>query len=296
MKPLLTVIVVSNRVGGLDALIAGLDAQTFRDFELIFVDELWRERELPENLSFPARHRAPGSDLRWGNYMRSLNTGRIFANGERCVFWSDYTCPHPETLATHARFHETNPDDVMLGGIQYLELPKLHPQFPLRYGWLEMGYDMANPTPETYAPWLDDSKRHALYEKWRRAYERDLDNGTLDPFMWSTFAEPIREHEDIDGLRVIGHDRRDSSPFLNLKNDSIPKRLLDRICGFDERADGCHGHQDSITARQLARVGAKFVSVPENPIDLIDAHGVAIIRRMERHDASNIIIYEEAGS
>lgn len=291
----LSVIVPTNRVGGMDALLYGLRNQTYDNFELIFVDELFREREHIPACGFPVKH-APLSVFseRWGNYMQALNTGLQWSSGKRLVFWSDYTCPHPETLATHARFHETNPDDVMLGGIEYTALPKLHPDFPLRYGWLAMGYDMSNPTPEAYAPWLDDKRRHELYEEWRVAYERDLADGTLDPFMWSTFERPIRSFADTDGLRILGHDKRDTSPFLNLKNDSIPRSLLEKIGGFDERADGCHGHQDSITARQLAKVGAKFVSVAENPVRLLDAHPICILRRMSRPDTSNLQLVREA--
>jgi hypothetical protein len=288
----ITVVVVSSRAGGYDVLRSGLREQTCGDFEVIVVDEIKYHRQVEVSRVADV---APSLyvDAPWGNYMHSLNVALRAARGDRLVFWSDYTCPHPETLATHARFHETNPDDVMLGGIEYTALPKLHPGFPLRYGWLAMGYDMANPKPETYAPWLDDKRRHELYEEWRVAYERDLADGTLAPFMWSTFERPISSFADTDGLRILGYDKRDTSPFLNLKNDSIPLSLLEKIGGFDERADGCHGHQDSITARQLAKVGAKFVSVPENPVRLLDPHNLMIIRRMERPDTSNLELYEE---
>jgi hypothetical protein len=295
----LSVICVTNRIGGLDVLVAGLRGQTFRDFELILVDELNipRATEIGRRMgefTFDMDTFGPGVELRWGNYMTSLNAALEIARGDRLLFWSDYTCPHPETLATHARFHEQHPDSVMLGGIEYTELPKLHPGFPLEYGWFAMGHDVANHRDETYAPWLDDKRRHELYEEWRLNYERDLDSGRLDPFMWSVLEKPITSFADVADLRVFNHDRRDTSPFLNLKNDSIPHALLEKIGGFDERADGCHGHQDSITARQLKKVGAEFVSVAENPVRLLDAHGIAIIRRMTRPDTSNLALYEAA--
>ena len=295
---LLSVIVVSNRVGGLDTIFAGLRDQTFRDFEAILVDELFLCRsghllQLAASLN-QCRSLPVVTGQRWGNYMASLNAALRASRGDRLVFWSDYTCPHPETLATHARFHAENPDAIMLGGIEYTELPRLHHDFPLRYGWLAMGHDVANHKEETYAPWLDHKRRHELCEEWRRNYERDLDSGTLNPFMWSVFERPVESFADVAGLRAFNHDRRDTSPFLNLKNDSIPRASLETIGGFDERADGTHGHQDSITARQLAKVGARMVSVPENPVRVLDAHGIAIIRRFAdgKDDTSNLKIYE----
>lgn len=287
---MLSVVVVTNRIGGLDALFAGLREQTHQDFELVLVDEL--TERAPVSSSFRMRHLYQQGAKRWGNYMVSLNAALRSSTGDRLVFWSDYTCPHPETLATHAAFHDFHgPLDVMLGGIEYTETPPLHRDFPRRYGWSAIGHDVANHREETYAPWLDDKRRHELYEEWRVAYERDLADGTLRPFMWSTFARPVDSWDDVASLRCFNHDRRDTSPFLNLKNDSIPRALLEKIGGFDERADGCHGHQDSITAKALARAGARLHSVPENPVRVLDAHNIAIVRRMERNDDANLAIY-----
>jgi len=294
----ISIICVTGRIGGVDALIRTLDnGRPQPPFQLVIVDELYDRRNqalLAARGHSGTSHVKVDSAHRWGNYMHSLNLGLEHAVGGRLLFISDYTAFGPESLWEHARFHEEHPDEVMLGGIGYTELPKLHPEFPRKYGWLAMGHDVANPTPESYAPWLDDARRHELYEEWRVAYETDLDSGRLDPFMWSVFEKPVTSWDDVKDMRVFNHDRRDTSPFLNLKNDSIPRSLLEKIGGFDERADGCHGHQDSITWRQLAKVGAKLRVRAENPVRLLDPHGVAIIRRMTRPDDSNLKIYEAA--
>jgi len=292
----LSVIVPTNRAG-VDALFAGLRRQSFTDFEFLLVDDLFgfRGGRYHGELEQPLRHIGFESEApRWGRYMSALNRAVAKSQGERLLFLSDYSVLHPDGLAAHAKFHEEFPDDVCLGGIEYCELPKLHPDFPLRYGWLAMGHDVANPTEASYRPWLDDTRRHELYEEWRVAYEQDLDSGRLDPFMWSVFEKPVTSWDDVKDLRVFNHDRRDTSPFLNLKNDSIPRKWLERIGSFDERADGCHGHQDSITWRQLAKAGAKLQVRAENPVRVLDAHGIAIIRRMTRPDDSNLKIYEAA--
>ncbi len=114
--------------------------------------------------------------------------------------------------------------------------------------------------------------------------------------MWSTFEKPVESFADVANLRVFNHDRRDKSPFLNLKNDSIPRKWLEKIGGFDERADGTHGHQDSITWRQLAKAGAKLQVRAENPVKVLDAHGIVIIRsfRDGKDDTSNAALAEAA--
>ena len=290
---MLSVVVPTNRLG-LDTLFAGLRGQTFTDFELLLVDELFSFRggqyhgELEQDLyHIGFDPRGP----RWGRYMASLNKGLERARGDRLLFLSDYTVCHPETIATHAKFHSEFPNDVCLGGIEYCDTPPIHPDFPLRYGWAAIGHDVANHREDTYAPWLDDKRRHELCEEWRIAYETDLDSGKLDRFMYSTFAEPIRTFNQTECLRVFNRDMRDTSPFLNLKNDSIPRSLLEKIGGFDERADGTHGHQDSVTWKHLAKAGAKLQVLAENPVKILDAHSLMIIRRNERPDDSNLGLY-----
>lgn len=291
---MISVVVVTNRVGGMDVLRAGLRLQSFTDFELVIVDELYAERsaQLKGYFNFPFVHVRPfETKARWGNYMRSLNTALRVASGERLVFWSDYTCAAPETLAAHASFHDKHPDDVMLGAIRYVATPELHGAFPRRYGWGAIGHKPGNGDGPTYQRWLDAGERHSLYQEFREAYENDLRSGLLDAFMLSTFRRPLEKRAAARSLPTLGIDDR-TAGALNLKNDSIPRAALDAIGGFDERADGCHGHQDSLTGRQLQRTGVKLVARSRCTVALLDPHEIAIIRRMDRPDTSNLELYE----
>jgi hypothetical protein len=290
---MISIILVTNRVGGLDVLFSSLRAQSNQDFELVLVDELRPyRRHATEQVGKGTWHITPGTTQRWGQYMRALNRGLDYSRGDVLLFISDYTALHPDTLATHAKFHETHgPRDVALGAIEYCALPALHPDFPKLYGWSKIGHDPANYSDETYAPWLDFKRRHELYEEFREAYERDLDSGKLDPFMFSTFAEPFVSAE---GLKVWQtNDRGPPSQFMNLKNDSCRRELLTGF-RFDERADGTHGHQDSITHRQLAKLGAQFHQMPGAPVKNLDPHSVAIIRRKGLNDEANLKLAEAA--
>jgi len=294
----ISVICPSNRVGGVDVLFSCLREQTDQNFEVIVADDLFFTYRLglPQVGKGGVWHMSPGVGPRWGRYMSALNRAVSFARGDVLLFLSDYTAAHPETIATHAAFHASHgPKDVALGGIEYCSLPELHPDFPRLYGWSKIGHDPANYSDETYAPWLDDKRRHELYAEFREAYERDLANGTLAPFMHSTFAEPFNGWKDTEALKVYETNLRGPpSQFLNLKNDSFKRSLLEEIGGFDERADGTHGHQDSITHRHMAKAGAVFHPVPQNPCRVLDAHPIAVIRRFSdgKDDGANLKIAE----
>lgn len=292
--PVLSIIVPSFRVGGLDVLFASLRQQTDQDFELIIVDELrpFRRHAAEQVGRGGTWHVSPGKppgSPRWGWYMASLNRGLDYARGDIHLFASDYTHFAPDCIAQHKAFHAAHgPKDVALGTIDYCALPALHPDFPKRYGWSAIGHDPANYSDATYAPWLDFKRRHELYEEWREAYERDLDSGALEPFMVSTFAEPFTS---ADGLKVYEtQTRQPPSQFLNLKNDSMRRELL-KDFRFDERADGTHGHQDSITHRQLAKLGATFTP-GGGSVKILDPHSVAIIRRKGLNDEANLKLAE----
>jgi len=293
----ISIVIPCNRVGGIDVLASTLREQSLQDFELILVDELrpYRRGTVPQ-IGRGSWHIGPNARLRWSNYMRQLNIGLELARGELVLFLSDYTALSPETLATHAAFHATaDPKAVMLGGIEYTSIPPLHPDFPRLYGWSKIGHDPANYSDATYAPWLDKKRRHELYEEFRVDYERDLDSGRLAPFMTSVFETDFAGWKDTESLKVWERNMRGPpSQFMNLKNDSMRTDLLRSIGGFDERADGTHGHQDSITHRQLMRVGATFHPVPEAPaVRILDPHGIAIIRRTGLDDDANLKIYAE---
>jgi hypothetical protein len=278
---MISIIVVTNRPGGFDVLASGLNAQSYRDFEVIVIDCLALLRGI-----VPTKD----SMCTWapfGGYMAALNKGVSLTRGDVLLFITDYTYLGHNCLERHAAFHAANDESaVLLGGIDYHELPPLHPDFPLRYGWLELGHK----DPRTQPPeWADPAKRAECYDRWLAAYERDLSDGTLQPFMWSTFAEPFKTLPPI----FSSNDRMPPNNHLSLKNDSMKRSLLEKAGGFDERADGSHGHQDSLTELHLLRAGAELYPDPLARAHIIDPHGIAIIRKMSRTDEDNLRLYNE---
>lgn len=304
-----SIILPTNRVGGMDVLFAGLRAQNFREFELIVVDEIYEERrerfrfEIDRmSLDFPVIHRPPKDPpARWGNYMRSLNTAVEIARGSVLLFISDYTALEEGCISAHWWKHElarkAGMRAAVLGRSKHCRLPRLHSEFGHVYGWLAMDHRPEFRDGPTYAPWLDARKRHDFCIKWTKAYERDLESGRLDPFMWSTFDPPLSDLKPIWGSTSYHVEKGDlpegevQHQFFNLKNDSVSRSLIEEMGGFDERADGSHGHQDSITAKRLAAEGCRFLVEREASCIHFDPHGIAVIRRLDRPDDSNLGIY-----
>lgn len=269
---MISIIIVTNRPGGMDVFHEGLTKQGSHDFEIVVMDCLGRA----------GTNRTP-----FGAYMAALNRGVELSRGDVLLFITDYTYLGHNCLARHAEFHERHDDKaVLLGGIDYHRLPPLHPSFPRRYGWLELGHD----DPTTQPPeWSEPAKRSECYDRWLAAYESDLADGTLSPFMWSTFAEPFT----TPGAIFSSNDRMPPNNHLSLKNDSMKRSLLEKAGGFDERADGSHGHQDSLTELHLLRAGAELYPDPLARAHIIDPHGIAIIRKMRRTDDDNLRLYNE---
>jgi predicted HAD superfamily hydrolase len=89
----------SNRPGGVDVVLAGLRGQTFKDFEVVFVDGLYHERHalvLEEvkrvGLEQPFFH-VPNHRYRpdiWGATCAGYNTGFALSDGDVVVMLLDY--------------------------------------------------------------------------------------------------------------------------------------------------------------------------------------------------------------
>jgi hypothetical protein len=305
--PEVSVIVPTNRVGGLDLLLSGLAGQTFKDFELVLVDNLLPNRgsvvaEMAARHGVAVKHLAPlGGSVSQGQYQRSLNTGLVRADGRITVILCDYTWLRQDCLAEHVAFQDRHPGESCIGTVKYTRLPVLASDFPRKYGWYVIGYDPENQDPEKYKPWLNDTVRLALLETWCRDYESDLAAGVLDKFLWSTFSDPVTPGAGVELLDVYHHEKADMPEgllphvYCNLKNNSFLTEQLLSINGFDEDMDGCHVHQDSEMAGRLqARLGTAFRLVHRNVAHFFDPHGIAIIRKMVRDESANLEVYNKA--
>lgn len=241
MRPLLSVIVPTNRVGGLDLLFESLAAQTFTDFELCLSDGIYKHRsalvaQRAAGYRFPVKHIDPCGQFPLTEFCRTENAAIDVAIGQVAVFLADYTWCPPDLLATHAAFHiQHRPSGFMLPQ-DYYEIPALHPSFQ-PYG-------------------QGDVDR----------YVADLEAGHLERVMWSIFADPIRRDRLVgfwpDRAGYAGADPKlkselaelpvgDRQMYFHAKNESVPLAAIRSIDGFDENLDGTNGYQDSDFADRL---------------------------------------------
>lgn len=271
---MISVVVPTNRVGGIDVLLDSLAKQTYRDFELILVDALIPYRSTIVGQSFPVTH-IPPRDNRFPEqmYCRTMNTGIAHARGDTLAFFCDYAWLHPTCLETHARLQAEHRGPVTLD-YRMVDLPPLKPGFG--------DYrEKTKPTDELARPFTDEVNANA------NRYASDVASGKLDPFLWSLFAEPLTEAA-VQALRVE-HPHRPSTAdlssdwnYCSFKNESFPTELLLSLNGLDEAYDLSHGWQDSELSYRLRRRGIRWHAgaTDEGLMSIINPRPIMNIKRM----------------
>lgn len=298
MMPLLSVIIPTNRAGGLDLTFASLEAQTFRDFELVLVDHLhpWRKHVVAKEAikyDFPVKHVQPWSDpFPDQAYQRAVNTGLLHASGKYAVFTCDYAHLQPNALAKHAAFHmaESRPR-ALVGTFRLVETPPINPSFPIgTYG--------AGSIERHRELWTRYERVEHCY-KWVAQYISDLNSHQLDPYFWSIFARDFKSSQ-IPVLKTVHEEPKLLFPpglcnpnDCHLKNDSFPIQSLIEINGFDEEFDGCHCFQDTEVANRLAHSGVQFHLDPKLTVTITDVHHLMTIRKIYRPEESNLQLWQQ---
>lgn len=250
---MISVIVPTNRVGGIDLLLDSLARQTFKDFELILVDALIPYRSPIVTQAFPTKHIAP-RDNRFPEqqYCRTMNTGIAHARGDILLYLCDYSWVHPTCLETHARLQAQHHAPITLD-YRYVDLPPLKPGF--------------GNYRESLFPGQDEESAAAFSacvnaNSWR--FADDVRSGRLDDFMWSIFAAPMSE-EQVWAARVE-HEHRPCLTaqlasdwnWCSFKNESFPTELVLEMNGCDEDYDFTHGYQDSEFSYRLRERGIRW--------------------------------------
>ena len=155
--PFVSVIVPTNRVGGLDLVFDSLRDQTFQDFELIISDGIYQHRkdvvaERARGVQY--KHVEPfDNPFPLNSYCRTVNTALAHADCELVVLLSDYTWVYPDCLSKHVEFHRSHDKVAVSSPHRYLMLPPVHeaaafassracPAFPVP--------DATAPQPRTY--------------------------------------------------------------------------------------------------------------------------------------------------
>ena len=263
----ISVIVTTNRIGGLDVLFESLRNQSYQNFELVLVDAIYSKRkdlvaEKAKQYNFIVKHIEPNKNtFPISNYCTSMNTGLCAAEGELVYFTCDYAYLDKDTLLTHAEFHSNNSVNyALMLPVSYYGLDKdvISDKFPKdrQYGQLrtDSKYNLLVATEKEYVD---------AHDLWTDSYVNDLKSDLLDDILWSTFKQPFNKYTNVESYSDFNPantnlDTRygDTTNLVLqdmccLKNDSFKLKFLLDANGFDETFDGTHGFQDTGLARRL---------------------------------------------
>jgi len=251
----ISILLPTLRVGGLDVLCDSLSRQTCQDFELLLADGIHRYRaplvaDKLAVLPFPVRHLA-SDGIALSNYSRSINDAVVVARGDVILMMPDYAWLADDTVEIHARFHDEHRGErkCLMSGYTYRACPPRHP-----------GFEGYHPRKQHSQVEFHRDDPEALWELYttREAerYERDLASGALDALMWSIWAEPLT----LEALQQlpIEHEHKLfdvewSHRFCSLKNESYPIEAWEELNGLDEDLDGSHLYQDLEWGERLHR-------------------------------------------
>jgi FkbM family methyltransferase len=268
-KPMISVIVPTNRVGGLDVLFESLKAQTFQNFELVLVDALYKYRknvvaEKSKLYNFPVKHIEPEPNIfPVVNYCKLVNTGLCAAEGSIAYFTCDHSHMPKDNLMTHAVFHSLTPRNyILLLAVNDcpVRLDAVSDNFPKHRQYGTRGRDS-----EVQLLVVPEEVYVSRHNEWSDRYVEDLDAGLLDKVLWSLFETPFTYGPLDDYIVVNNLDKKfdaysatEATPAFHdlccMKNDSFKLDFLLEANGLEEEMDGTHGFQDSELARRLTRV------------------------------------------
>lgn len=284
--PKISIIIPTNRIGGLDILFESLSKQIFQDFELVLVDAIHDRRknivaEKSKLYNFPVKHVSPlDNTFPVSNYCKSMNTGLCAAEGELIYFTCDYAYLDKNILQTHTQFHSNTPKNYMLMlpvNECHFDKKYLSKKFPMerQYGTrgLDAQYQLLVAPEEHYV---------GSHNTWSENYAEDIKKGLLDDVLWSIFEEPIEENtitRIISKLtadtKLINVSKETPQQVMQdlccLKNDSFKREFLIEANGMDEEMDGSHGFQDSELARRLKQLyNGQFFAMYKHPVSVIN--------------------------
>ena len=233
--PKVTVSWGSSRPGGIDVTLAGLAAQTYDNFEVVFTDARYHKRHAQvldavkrSGLKAPFYH-VPNHRNQpvWGSSCAGVNTGFMLADGEIIIMLLDYSYCAPGWIEAHLRYHD-RPRFVM-GPHSYWDLPTTVVKGP-RVG-----------PPEIT---LESIK--AQYEMYDEL---------------SIFAQPF-DPEDLRYLREVGGDPKlgfATGPlggdYMHTKNESFPTNVILDTGGMDEQYERGRGPGDLEFGNRLEALG-----------------------------------------
>lgn len=279
-EPAISIVMPTMRPGGLDVLFKSLENQTFKNFELIIVDGIYKYRKdlIAEKLkqySFRVKHIEPIKNMFPISCLaHSTNTGFVYVSSPLVLMITDYTYLPADCVAKHLAFHQINPAENLgyMCPHQYKSLPSLNRHF---------------------IPYKNEDTE---------LYIDDLNKNKLSDMMWSIFQEDFNQDPEILPLDSMGNaDNKLFMPYgigdqnaFNAKNESLKLEAILKVNGWDEELDGAHLCQDNVFSDILVRkLGFNWIVDKNNKVYIINPRFVMPHARRIRHHLSNYPIWEK---
>ena len=277
-EPVISIVMPTMRVGGLDVVLKGLEKQTTKDFELVLVDGIYKHRkELiakeAEKYSFQIKHVEPTKNIfPIANYCNSANTGIINASAKLILLITDYTYLPADCVEKHINFHTACPSENIgyMCPHQYKSLPELSSSF----------FPYKNEDTDLYAT--------------------ELESGKLNNVLWSIFKENF--DCDPESLSLDSMGNSDTKLFMafgigdqncfNGKNESLKIEAVLKINGFDEELDGTVPWQDNVFSDMLVKkLGFRWMVDKDNKVYIINPRFVMPWAKRMRPIETNLAIW-----
>ncbi|HPE06191.1 MAG TPA: glycosyltransferase family A protein [Smithellaceae bacterium] len=257
---MLSVIYPTNRLGGFDILINCLKNQTFKDWELIVVDDLPNRNleELIKETGIPISYYGKSKEKHYTDtpypFSNVFNTGLLKSSGDIAVFLQDYIWIPPESLARWDTLYRKSRDMLVTA------IGK------------EISYHgMFNPGHESiFEPKFDG---------WKTFTEPDSGR-----FERTAFTTPgYRDGLFIPGRELITRTNKTifttefdpvTAPGMELPYEffygAFPMEFFEDINGFDERCDYKGDFTHRVVVYQAMKRGYKFMVDLENYCYYVD--------------------------
>lgn len=241
----------SNRPGGIDVVLAGLARQTYKDFEVVFVDGRYHERHglvldaveragLEQPFYHVPNHRYRPSGP-WGTTCAGYNTGFALSSGEVVVMLLDYGYAPPRWLEEHVK-HQDAGRKIVLGPHEYRTL---RPELLKVEGEGELTtFDRARVEARGTEATLGD-----IAAQRRRFGEISCFAQPFEPKDLELF--PV---EESDAKCKISTQEWQDDNYFNTKNESFPLESVLDANGMDENYDLGRGPGDPDLCYRMRRL------------------------------------------
>lgn len=256
--PKVTVAWGSTRPGGVPMVLQALMRQTFRDFEVLFVDGRWHKRhdrvlDTLEQMGWPLseipfyhvpNYRSQPEGSVWTTPCAGFNTSIALAAGEIVVMLMDYSCPAPGWLEAHVKAHLASAGPrLVMGPYSYYD--------PI----LDSAQTLDGKTPMVFTPGSAETTAENIIAQRENFDEIAFNVRTGD-------KPKVSYRDGIQGPT----DYR----WCHTKNDSFPTSVALDINGVDETFDFVCGPGDYEFAWRLQAAGCEPWMAPGAHVDAID--------------------------